>query len=87
MGGATVAIIYKIKNTDRVYLDGLMDENTMEVGKMANNMDKEYIKILMEKLKKDSGATVEESNGMKKMMNDNDIIKYILNIEYYISNL
>ena len=77
MGGATVAIIYKIKNTVKVYLDGLMDENTMEVGKMENSMDKEYIKILMEKLKKASGATVEESNGMKKMMNDNNIIKYI----------
>ena len=87
MEGATVAIIYKIKNTDRVYLDGLMDENTMEVGKMENSMDKECIKILMEKLKKASGATVEESNGMKKMMNDNDIIKYIVNIEYCIKYL
>ena len=35
--------IFKIKNMEKEYLPGHVEENMMECGKMVNNMEKLYI--------------------------------------------
>jgi len=44
-----------IKNTDKVHLNGLMEENIEVNGKMVNNMVEVYILDLMDKKEKENG--------------------------------
>lgn len=47
----------------RVNLNGQMEENMKEAGKMGNNMVWGFIEISMEKSKKENGKKEKESDG------------------------
>ena len=39
--------LIKIKKKDMEYINGRMVENTLVFGKMENNMEREYIKLMI----------------------------------------
>lgn len=56
-----------IKNMDTECLSGQMDVNTKDIGKMANNMAKEFILDQMEVKEKENGIMEKGRNGSKKI--------------------
>lgn len=53
----------KIRNKEKVYLNGLMAGNMMVNGMKENNMDKEIIQTVQELLRKLFGKMAKELNG------------------------
>jgi hypothetical protein len=56
-------IIQKIKSMDLEFFNGQMDVNMKDIGKMVNNMEKEYILDLTELREKENGKKEKESDG------------------------
>jgi len=65
MEGFILVNILMIKNTDTDNLFGRMEENIKEHGLMVSRMDKEFISVIPDKLKKDYGNKEIELNGLK----------------------
>lgn len=65
-----------IRNKDRVYLLGQMEENMMEDGSMENNMVMENTTQAKVKLNSESGKMVRESNGLMKKICQEMIEKF-----------
>ena len=64
MAGIIKEVILMIKRKVMVFLLGLMEGYTVEIGSEANNLVKEYIKVSMEWKKKEYGQKVEELGGL-----------------------
>jgi len=54
-------------NKDKVYIHGLMVRNTMEIGQMANKMEKESSQLPREKTEEVSGPMELEQSGLKRL--------------------
>lgn len=54
-----------IRNTVLVCSNGLMEENTSEIGKMGNNMEEDNTSRQKDKEKLENGSTVKGLNGQK----------------------
>lgn len=63
----TLVTMLMTKNMDMVYLNGLMAENIKGIGRMENNMVKEYILDQMVAREKVNGIMEKELDGLKKI--------------------
>jgi len=63
-------IIVMIKNMVMVFLNGLIIENTREIGKMENNTGKEFISGQMESKEKENGLMEKELDGLHLVQNE-----------------
>lgn len=54
-----------IRKMDMEFLDGLMEESILEIGKMVNNMEEDNSIFKMDKKKLDSGLKAKKLNGFK----------------------
>lgn len=67
------------RNQDMAYLLGLMEENTKVIGKMENNMVKEYILIKMAIKEKVFGKLGRKFNGkLKNKFNNENNVRLII---------
>ena len=63
MEGNMMVSIKMTKNTDKVFIHGLMVKSMTEVGKIANSMAKPHLLTQKDKAKSASGKMAIESNG------------------------
>ena len=61
-------IIKKIKNTEKEFIHGLMEDAMMENGKMADNMDLESIYLNKASIEKVFGKMEREKDGSMKII-------------------
>ena len=61
-------ILLKIEDMDLESLNGMMAENMKAFGKMENNMDREFIKMLRGDNKKVNGMMGRELNGLIELL-------------------
>ena len=64
-----------------VYLNGQMEGNIWEIGRMGNSMEEECILRQMDKEKKENGKMEGESNGSMRMIEE--FYSYIINYFSY----
>jgi hypothetical protein len=78
MGESMREHMLKIKKMAMGLLSGLTGGNMLDSGKRGNNMGREFIFRQREKRKRESGWTVKESDGLKKKINENDILLFLI---------
>ena len=66
MEESILEVIKMIKRMDMEFLRGLMEGNMKEIGKMENNMEKDFTPEETDKPKKVLGKTEERKNGNMK---------------------